>query len=180
MDKRMIRKEAAARLQAMSAEERDLASGKIADQVLQLEAFRQAETIMAFWSMPTEPGTPRIIQSALAQGKRVLLPRCFEPPRMEALPYDGNPDHLRPGRWDIPEPVPAGAEREKVILPDLILVPCAAATKEGVRLGHGGGYYDWFLKDQPGRKVCLCFRTQLMEALPETSTDIRMDQVLWA
>ena len=180
MDKRTIRKEAAARLRAMPPEERNLASRMITDQVLQLESFQNAQTIMAFWSLPTEPDTSWIIQSALAQGKRVLLPRCFDPPRMEALPYDGNPDHLRPGRWDIPEPIPAEAEGNTAITPDLILVPCAAATKEGVRLGHGGGYYDWFLKDQPGRKICLCFRTQLMEALPETSTDVRMDQVIWA
>ena len=62
--------------------------------------------------------------------------------------------------------------------PDLILVPCVAAAPNGVRLGHGAGYYDRFLAEHPAQTVCLCFRRLLRADLPADVTDILTDMVL--
>lgn len=37
-----------------------------------------------------------------------------------------------------------------VVLPDVILVPCVGYTREGYRLGYGGGYFDRYLAAHPG------------------------------
>ena len=178
MNKAAIRKEMRARLQMLSTQQIREASESITRQVLASEEFLQAHTVMAYISMPMEPETGELILQAGALGKQVLLPRCKEPPCMEALPWRGN-EWLQPGPFGIPEPV-----REEGMLaipePDLILVPCLAATKKGARLGHGAGYYDWYLRRHSGKKICLCFQIQLLETIPVTSTDVMMDQVFWA
>lgn len=37
-----------------------------------------------------------------------------------------------------------------VVIPDVILVPCVGFTREGDRLGYGGGYFDRWLAAHPG------------------------------
>ena len=37
-----------------------------------------------------------------------------------------------------------------VVQPDVLLVPCVGFSREGYRLGYGGGYYDRWLAAHPG------------------------------
>jgi 5,10-methenyltetrahydrofolate synthetase len=37
-----------------------------------------------------------------------------------------------------------------VAVPDVVLVPCVGFTREGFRLGYGGGYFDRWLAAHPG------------------------------
>ena len=37
-----------------------------------------------------------------------------------------------------------------VVVPDVVLVPCVGFTREGYRLGYGGGYFDRWLSSHPG------------------------------
>ncbi|MDR7332581.1 5-formyltetrahydrofolate cyclo-ligase [Roseateles asaccharophilus] len=37
-----------------------------------------------------------------------------------------------------------------VAVPDVVLVPCVGFTREGFRLGYGGGYFDRWLASHPG------------------------------
>ena len=169
-------------------------SRRIEEQVLALPAYQEAQTVMAYMSMPGEPETRGIILDAIRRGKRVLLPRCLDGKRMEAALFTGFED-LVPGRMGIPEPgkqegaafgqetAPerqGGTEKRepKAEQPDLILIPCMAATPDGKRLGHGAGYYDRFLPGSAGLKVCLCFQALLAEDLPTDENDIRMDLVV--
>ncbi|HEY4080503.1 MAG TPA: 5-formyltetrahydrofolate cyclo-ligase [Burkholderiaceae bacterium] len=36
------------------------------------------------------------------------------------------------------------------VVPDVVLVPCVGFTREGYRLGYGGGYFDRWLAAHPG------------------------------
>ena len=151
------------------------ASRSIAKQVLDLPEWRNAETVMAYVSMAEEPDTKEIIRAALDEGKTLLLPRCVDRSTMVALPVS-DPDTLEKGILGIPEP-PA-ADGAEVPEPDLILVPCMCATPNGIRLGHGAGYYDRFLAGQKGMTVCLCFSRLLRSDLPAEKTDIPVDRVI--
>ena len=169
--RREIRKAAA----ELTAEYRREASRQIAAQVLQTEAYRKARTVMGFVGMPGEPDTREILEDALRSGKTLLLPRCADRERMEALPAT-DLDGLKPGMWGIPEPEPfAGGT---VPEPDLILVPCVTANTDGVRLGHGAGYYDRFLRGTAAETFCLCFGKLAREKIPAGEEDIRIGRVI--
>ena len=175
-EKQRIRQEARKISGQLTPEYRREASREITRQVLALPAWKQAGTVMAYWSMPSEPDTRELMETALREGKILLLPRCLDAERMAALPVR-KLTGLSPGRLGIPEPEPA-EEGEEIPEPDLILVPCVAAARSGARMGHGAGYYDRFLAEHPGKTACLCFRPLLREDLPAEETDIVMDLVI--
>ena len=55
----------------------------------------------------------------------------------------------------------------------LALVPCLAASRDGVRLGRGGGYYDRFLAHYKGAGLLLCPEALLLDELPCDDWDAR-------
>lgn len=66
--------------------------------------------------------------------------------------------------------------------PMLCFVPGLAASKEGYRLGYGGGYYDRFLKsnrDQITAIFCLPSERFLIDDLPKESSDEKVDLIVW-
>ena len=175
-EKQRIRQEARLISLSLTPEYRQEASRKITRQVLELPLWKQADTVMMYCSLPGEPDTRTLMETALREGKTLLLPRCLDGGRMAAVPV-GDPDEPKPGAMGIPEP-PAAEDGAEAPEPDLVLVPCMAAAPRGVRLGHGAGYYDRFLAEHPAKTVCLCFRALLRADLPEEDTDIPMDLVI--
>ena len=175
-EKQRIRQEIRMISKGLSPEYRQEASREITLKVLKLPFWKKAKTVMAFRSMPEEPDTQALLETALREGKTLLLPRCLDGQRMAALPVKGLAE-LRPGRMGIQEP-PVPEEETELPEPDLILVPCMAAAPNGIRLGHGAGYYDRFLAEHPVQTVCLCFRALLRSDLPAEDTDIPVDFVI--
>ena len=131
---------------------------------------------MIYWSLPEEPDTRALMEAALREKKHLLLPRCLDGKTMTALPLK-NLEDVEPGHLGIPAPR-LEAHRGKIPEPDLIIVPCVTASPDGVRLGHGAGYYDRFLAEHPAKTVCLCFRSLQRASLPAEETDILMDLVI--
>ena len=174
--KQRLRREIRIQAARLTEKYRREASERIVRQVLSLPAYRKARTVMAYVSLPGEPDTRLILEDAAAHGKTVLLPRCTGPDRMEALRFPGW-DKMEKSRMGIPEP-PLPADGTKAPEPDLILVPCVAASPGGIRLGHGAGYYDRFLAEHSAKTICLCFRKLLRSDLPAEMTDISMDYVI--
>ena len=152
------------------------ASKAIARQVLALPWWKDTKTVMIYWSLPEEPDTRELMEAALKEKKNLLLPRCLDGKTMTALPLKDLKD-VEPGLLGIPAPHLDG-HRGKVPEPDLIIVPCVTAAPDGVRLGHGAGYYDRFLAEHPAKTVCLCFRALQRASLPAEETDIPMDLVI--
>ena len=175
-EKQRVRQETRRVSEGLTPEYREKASGEITRQVLSLPEWQQAKTVMAYWSLPSEPDTRGLVATALREGKTLLLPRCVAAGEMKALPVK-DPGELRPGALGIPEP-PIPETEEEIPEPDLIIVPCVAAAPGGIRLGHGAGYYDRFLAAHPGKTVCLCFRALLRADLPAEETDVPMDLVI--
>lgn len=143
---------------------------------LALPQWQQADTVFCFVSTPAEPDTLPLLQQALAQGKRLLVPRVLPGGGMEAVHL---PDlqALRPGAYGILEPdaqrLPTGLPAAALPANALAVIPCLAADRNGVRLGRGGGYYDRFLAGYTGRRLLWCPQALLFDSLPADTWDVR-------
>lgn len=66
-----------------------------------------------------------------------------------------------------------------------MITPGVAFTKAGGRLGHGKGYYDTFfnklnaVQEKSAFKVGLAFREQVLDEVPLSEHDVKLDLVLY-
>jgi 5-formyltetrahydrofolate cyclo-ligase len=80
-----------------------------------------------------------------------------------------------PGAFGIREPVGDVAG----VTPDLVLVPGLAFTRDGARLGMGGGFYDRWAEANPGvRRVGVCFSAQVVGEVPREGHDVGVSVVV--
>lgn len=67
-----------------------------------------------------------------------------------------------------------------------MIVPGVGFTKEGLRLGHGAGYYDKYLKlllnhqQVPPKTVALSLKQQIVDSVPIEETDVTIDLILYS
>ncbi len=82
---------------------------------------------------------------------------------------------LQPGPFSMRQPAPGAAE----LIPDVLFVPLVGFTADGDRLGQGGGHYDRWLAEHPGRMaIGLAWDVQLCDSLPTEPHDIALDAVI--
>ena len=162
---RMTKREARAWAKARRAELDMAAVGRgMAQALFSLPQWQSAGAVLAFAAMPDEPDTAEILRRALADDKRLLLPRVRSKTEMDWVEIPAL-RLLRPGAFGIQEPAGSAAA--------LALVPCLAASRDGVRLGRGGGYYDRFLAHYKGAGLLLCPEALLLDELPCDDWDAR-------
>ncbi|MBQ7095173.1 MAG: 5-formyltetrahydrofolate cyclo-ligase [Clostridia bacterium] len=135
--------------------------------------FLRAERIFLYHAHGSEFPTEGIAALARSFGKDLAFPKV-EGRKM--VFYQGG--HLAKGFKGIFEPVDG-----EIAIPrkeDLMLLPGLAFTKEGERLGYGGGYYDRYLADCKERPFLmgLAFSCQIADALPSEPHDIQVDELL--
>lgn len=175
MDKHALRKHIAEKRAVLSDEYLRSAGKVIASKAASSEAFKGAQCVFIYASCKGEPDTYALIKEALAAGKTVLVPKCRKKPHMDAVRIFSE-DDLAPGSYGICEPFSDEPYPKDRI--DLAVIPCVSAGLNGRRLGHGGGYYDVFLKDTKAVKMCLCFKELLSDDIPAEQHDVQMDLVI--
>ena len=162
----MTKQQARAQARALRAALDQKALGRaMADALFGLPAWQQAHTVLAFAALPDEPDTEPILRRALAEGKRLLLPRVTGNGTMDWVEIPCL-ELLQRGAFGIPEPP---ANLPPVCPPadnGLALIPCLAVSPQGVRLGRGGGYYDRFLSHYRGAAVLVCRERLLRQEIP--------------
>ena len=175
MDKKALRKEIGAKKRAMTPEQIETASAQLTEKLFADPLYQQCRSLYAYLSYNQEVRTDAIIRRAIADGKRVAVPKVYGD-IMKFLWLD-DPDAVAPGAYDIPEPI---ADEPEARDPEaLVLMPGLAFDPQGHRLGYGGGFYDRYLAEEPGHKlIALCYSFQMMEHLDTESHDIPVDRVL--
>jgi 5-formyltetrahydrofolate cyclo-ligase len=173
--KRQLRSEMRERRRALTPEERSRLSAEIAQHVLALPQWTQAGTVMLYLSMPGEVETDSLAEEALAQGKRLCVPRLTEDDEVVAVAIESL-DELGMTERGLREPPPGVGEVVNPARIELNLIPCVAIDSRGHRLGQGGGHFDRFLvRAHPGAvNLGLVFACQLVSALPHEPHDQRI------
>ena len=177
-----LRRDMRARRAALAATDVALASQAIAARVLALPAYRAAREVAAYLPVQNEVDAALVAGQALADGKRLLLPRCrSDAPGLLDFGCVTCLSDVVPGRFGILEPREAACRPPQAFAPDVILVPGLAFDAQGRRLGFGGGYYDRLLAlPQMARalSVGLAFDFQLVAALPADPWDRPVNAVV--
>jgi 5-formyltetrahydrofolate cyclo-ligase len=135
--------------------------------------------IAAFIPTATEPPIARGVDDLVRQGVSVVVPVSSADGLLEWV-------ELEPGSIDttvldaMKMPVPANGQPVAPGELDAVLVPAAAADRDGNRLGWGKGYYDRFLASVEGSPliVAVVFGSDLLESVPVESHDAPVGAVM--
>ena len=169
-EKKELRRLALAQRDALSAEERDRASLVLCRLLAALPELRGAKTVLGYVPVGSECDLRALYETLHALGKELAFPVTGKGGEMEAYVPGGA---LVPGRFGVPEPVPARSRKLAPEKLDAVLVPCVGFDGEGRRLGHGGGHYDRFLARCPQAVAILtAFEAQCLECVPCEEHDI--------
>ena len=177
MDKKELRKKIREQKRAMTEEQIVSASGRLGELFLNCDQYKAAKTIYGYLPYNQEVRTVPMLEQAMRDGKRVAVPKCYGD-EMRFI-YMDDLSKFEKGYAGIPEPIadePVADDKTA-----LVLMPGMAFTKDGKRMGYGGGFYDKFLASEPNHPtVALCYDFQMVEDLPTEDYDIPVDCVLWA
>ncbi|KAJ4399798.1 hypothetical protein N0V91_009162 [Didymella pomorum] len=182
--------------------------------LLAMPEYKAARRISVYLSMPTgEINTSNIVRDALDQGKKVFIPYTYNSDNpingqpksiMDMMELSSMKDFesLEADKWGIPTPskdsislransfgtmgVTNGKSDQITDGLDLIVMPGMAFDHSFGRLGHGKGFYDFFLSrcHQAARmplRVGLSLTEQLLppnESVPMDQSDFRLDALI--
>ena len=156
---------------------RSTKNSKIAELILNSEAYKIADVIFAYWATGSEVDTYDIIDKAFSDNKKVALPKCIDDKGYMEFYYISAFSDLVDGMYGIKEP-PVEFLADNFTEKSLCLVPALSFDKKGYRLGYGKGYYDRFLEKFTGVSMGLCFEECLCESLPVDRYDKKVDYIV--
>lgn len=178
LQKRELRKRFKELRESLSSAVRRSADFAMTARFLSLREYRESETLLCYVSSAIECSTGGIIKRALIDKKRVAVPKCRpDTHEMDFFVITSAAD-LTGEFYGIPEPDENRCERLSSFEGALCLVPGLAFDKSGFRLGFGGGYYDRFLRDFPGKTVALCYFDCVAGELPRCEFDLPVSCVI--
>ncbi|MBT2571611.1 5-formyltetrahydrofolate cyclo-ligase [Planococcus sp. ISL-110] len=172
MDKVTERKEVLALLNRMTLEEYRKKSEMVVSRLMEDPAFLEAGTIGMTLSSFPEVNTLVLLEKCWEAGKKVAVPKCHPASRGMDFRLIENTDQLEVVYMKLQEPVVSKTSYIKPDAIDLLIVPGVVFSKQGFRIGFGGGYYDRFLEDYEGITRSLAFDCQIRESIPVEVHDL--------
>ena len=169
-----LRKQVLQEMKALSREQKQFIDQALTERLLQHPFYQEAKIIATYLSFPHEFQTQELIEQALKDGKKVLIPKTYPKGRMDFVVYD--PQQLVKTSFGLLEPQ-GDLEVVDASQIDLIHVPGLAFTTEGYRIGYGGGYYDRYLEHFSGHTLSTVYPCQIRDFSPENH-DIPVQEVL--
>ena len=169
-----LRKKILQEMKALSQEQKQAMDRVLTERFLQHPFYQEVKTIATYLSFPHEFQTQELIKRILKDGKKVLIPKTYPKGRMEFVVYD--PKQLAKTSFGLLEPQ-GDLEVVEPSQIDLIHVPGLAFTREGYRIGYGGGYYDRYLEHFAGHTMSTIYPCQVQEFNSENH-DIPVQEVL--
>lgn len=180
-DKKNLRLAFHAKRSAITAEQRDIASQALVQQIYSQDWFKHKYSFALYSAMASEIDTQPLITTLWQHQKKCYLPRIAKDNALVFAQYSTD-TVLIPNRFGIAEPT---ATTPLCALGDLdvIFMPLVAFDEEGHRLGMGAGYYDKALAgicEQKTRPllVGLAYELQKARHIPQDMWDINLDIVV--
>ncbi len=183
--KDVIRREMRARRKAVSPAGRAEASAVICAKLARrgdigdvADPLAIGSPVAVYLASPDEIDLRAYIERMLRLGCKVVAPRWNGETYELAVLKGLDSRHLRRGPMGVMEPVDAEIVAAKEVYG--WIVPGLAFTRDGRRLGYGGGWYDRLLADAPkdAVKLGVAHSFQIVEDLPAEPHDIALTAVI--
>ena len=109
-------------------------------------------------------------------GYEISLPKIKKNSQMDFFRWSIK-DPLSINKYGIPEPT-----SDKMIVPNILLVPLVAFDKNCNRIGYGGGFYDRYIKKIKKIKkivtIGLAYSFQRINQIPTDKYDVKLDFIV--
>lgn len=152
---------------------------KIFERVVSSSAYMSNQILLTYVSTDIEVDTRELIKRALADKKRVAVPRCITDTRDMDFYFIKGEEDLEKGTFGVMEPVPSKCVKAYAFETSLCIIPGLAFDMKGYRLGYGKGYYDRFLSAHPKlTKMGLCYCSCTLNELIHGRFDIASDMLV--
>lgn len=159
---------------AVSAADRTAASRTACARLADLPL---GEAVAVYLAGADEIDLSDFIADALSRGIRLMAPRWDGETYRLAELKGLYPPHVRKGPFGIMEPCVAAAGS---LVPSAWIVPGLAFSRDGRRLGYGGGWYDRLLADAApsARVIGVAYDFQVVDELPHEPHDRALTDIL--
>ncbi|MFU8946235.1 5-formyltetrahydrofolate cyclo-ligase [Mycetocola zhadangensis] len=176
--KRALRAELRERRQNLTASERDKATIGITNNLIALVTGLSASSVACYLSAPNEPNTRPFLNWALANDVRVLFPISREDGLLDWTVGESGSEVE--GLFGMPEPIGEPLGPIAINDVDLILVPAAAVSPDGMRMGWGRGFFDKTLgsMEKCPPVYAIVFDNELQDDVPHEKHDQRVNGVV--
>ncbi|CAN2245893.1 COG0212 5-formyltetrahydrofolate cyclo-ligase [actinobacterium SCGC AAA044-D11] len=136
--------------------------------------FEAAKTIASYISYGDEPQTKDLNQVLIKSGKELALPRMLKDKSLEWVIWNGDSSTLEKN-GKILEPIGEAIAPDRI---DIVIVPTLHATRDGHRLGQGGGSYDRALAQLSAWRMGLIYSGELtIEPFPVEPHDMKLNAI---
>lgn len=154
MNKQELRKQIREEIRKMSAADRDTQSLYVCLQIIGTAEWQKADTVMLYEALPDEVNLQLLIDDARGSGKEIILPD--QGANAPIIPT------------------------EVLQQVEFAIIPGRAFTRQGKRMGRGGGWYDRILPQMHCPKWGVAFICQIKKDIPCDAWDVKMNRVITA
>ena len=174
-EKKHLRAHFSALRASIPSDEKTALDAALCRAITEHPAFLACDTLLCFSPVRDEPDLTALYKLARERGIKTAFPRCVG--TQMTFHVVQNESELLRGRFGIPTPQD-GAPQVVCDTRTLCLLPALAVSKDGTRLGYGGGFYDRFLACFAGTSLLPIYSTLVCDALPREQTDITPAYIL--
>jgi len=175
MQKEEIRKKILAMRRGLASNYIEDASEKIFDAVTELDAVKNAKSILMYSDFDGEVKTGKLTGWLLYHGAAVALPTIYNK-QMYAVNIKGAP--LEMCSFGMTQP----KYTESALVPpdqiDVVIVPGVAFDRKKNRIGFGKGYYDSYLKKTTAVKIAVAYEFQVVDTIDTHEGDVPVDLII--
>ncbi|BBF42288.1 5-formyltetrahydrofolate cyclo-ligase [Lachnospiraceae bacterium KM106-2] len=177
MTKQEVRTKIREEKRKLTTDQIEQLSQRIVTQFLESEQYQNANVVYCYVSYNQEVSTRELINQALADGKKLAVPKVTDRATHEMkFYYIQDMSDLIIGYQGILEP--EGKEESLAQENGLMIVPGLAFDLSGNRLGYGGGFYDTYLNNlNRYQLISFAYDFQFFDTIPTEEYDQTIDQL---
>jgi 5-formyltetrahydrofolate cyclo-ligase len=155
-------------------------SRMVSENLYALPEFQRAVVMASYVAKEDEVQTAPIIERAIKEGKRVIVPKTESVPKRLRFFEIRSLTELSAGNFGVLEPNAAeGSIQVPLAETDVTLVPLVAWDDGGNRIGYGKGLFDQELRSRGSSiAIGLALEAQRVERVPITERDVPLDIIV--